>query len=275
VEYFKGISGLTIMLGLLGSMLVVERLAPWRRLARVDFGRWARNVSLALYNTVVLSLLPMIANYSAAVMADERGMGLLNVVVVPVWASFVITFLVIDLLVYGQHRVLHQWYLFWRMHRTHHTDKHIDATTSLRFHPFEAVFRTATAAVTISIFGLPPAAWLLTFGIHLISNTVSHSNILLPIRFEKALSYLIVTPSVHRIHHSTSLDNLHANYGTTLTAWDRLFKTYRGVDTLRYKEEFGINGSENIAVDSFANLMLDPFRTPHEQQIPRAKSQKG
>ena len=217
----------------------------------------------------------MIANYSAAVMSDERGFGLLNVVVVPVWASFVITFLVIDLLLYGQHRVLHQWHLFWRLHRTHHTDTHVDATTSLRFHPFEAVFRTATAAVAISIFGLPPAAWLLAYGIHLISNTVSHSNILLPIRFEKALSYLIVTPRVHRIHHSTSPDHLHANYGTTLTAWDRLFKTYRGVDTLRDKEEFGINGSENIAVDSFANLMLDPFRTPHEQQIPRAKARSA
>lgn len=269
MELFKGASGLAYLVAVIAAALALETAVPWRRGVRIDPARWLRNASMAFYGAVILSLIPALAAYGGAVAAQERGFGLMNAVAVPFWAQLAIAIIAFDLLAYGEHRVLHRWYVFWRAHRVHHADRHVDATTSLRFHPIETVFRAAVEAPAVYLLALPPEGVLLAYAVHVVVNTATHSNIALPARLECALALVFITPRMHRLHHSTAPDHQYANFSTTFSLWDRLFGSYRAPDELRADEAFGIEGPEAIAQDTFANLALDPFRRPKDAAIPR------
>jgi len=268
MEFFKGVNGLYYLVGLLGAALALEAVVPWRRGVKIDFARWARNASLVFYGTIILSLIPLISGYAGAVTAETRGLGLMNVFAIPMWAQLVITVLALDLVFYGQHRILHKSYFFWRLHRAHHTDAHIDVTTSLRFHPFEAVFRASIEVVIIVLIGLPPEGILLSFGVGVFWNSATHANIAAPLAAERLLAHIFVTPRMHRLHHSTAPEHQYTNFGTAFSMWDRLFGTYCAPDNLRDDEIFGVAGAEAPAYDSFATLALDPLRTPKNHAIP-------
>lgn len=271
MEIFKGASGLAYMAAVLAAALVIEAVVPWRRGIRIEIARWLRNASMAFYGAVILSLVPAFAGYGAAVAAEARGAGLFNAGAFPLWAQLIASFVVFDLMAYGEHRALHKWYFLWRAHRTHHADRHVDATTSLRFHPFETVFRAMVELPIVYLLGLPPEGVLFAFAIHVFINTATHANIALPAGLERVLSQVFITPRMHRLHHSTAPGHQYANFATTFSLWDRLFGSYCAVDNLHEDEIFGIEGPERIAEDTFANLALDPFRRPKDAAIPRPR----
>ena len=271
MEFFKGWTGVYYVIGLIAAGLALEAIFPWRRTA-VDAARWLRNASMTFYGAVILSLIPFIAGYAVAFGAQESGAGLFNQLAMPLWAELILALIILDGLTYVQHRILHRWYFFWRAHRVHHTDKHIDVTTSLRFHPIETVFRATLEAGTVYALGLPPEAILLTFAMLALANTFTHLNVDLPAPVEKAISLILITPSAHRLHHAAGPENQYSNFGTVLTLWDRLGGTYRDPALLKRDELFGIEGPEDMARDSFANLALDPFRTPEGAHIPKPET---
>lgn len=268
MEFFEGWSGIGYILGLLAIALAVEMIVPWRARA-VDAGRWLRNASMAFYATIIIGLFPFLASMGAAASADAAGFGLLNAVNVPLWAELALAVIVIDILSYAEHRVLHRWYFFWRTHRTHHSDIHIDATTSLRFHPLESMFRAGVEAAVVFALALPAEGILLSFALSALLNTFTHTNVKLSAGFERAMSYLFITPYVHRVHHSTRLENQYSNFGTIFSIWDRLLGTYRNSSNLHADEKFGLDENEKIEGETFASLALEPFRTPDNPRIPR------
>jgi len=229
---------------------------------------------LAFYGAIILSLIPLIAGYAGAVAAQTRGFGLMNAFAIPLWAQLVITVIALDFTFFGQHRILHKSYFFWRLHRAHHTDAHIDVTTSLRFHPFEAVFRASIEVVVIFLIGAPPEGILLAFGVSVFWNSATHANIAAPLRVERFLAHLFVTPRMHRLHHSAAPEHQYTNFGTVFSVWDRLFGAYCAPDHLRDDEVFGVEGAEAPAYDSFATLAIDPFRTPKDHAIPHPVREK-
>ena len=262
MEILKGANGLYYLALLLTIAATMEWLTPWRRVAKINFARWARNSSMSFYGFIILGLVPFLAVYGGAVAAQEGGFGLFNQLGAPFWVELAATLIVFDILSYGQHRILHRWYFFWRAHRVHHSDRHIDVSTSLRFHPFETLFRTTLEAGVVWGCGLPPEGILLNFFVLGLFNTVTHANVALPARVDWALSSLFVTPNIHRLHHSMTPEHQNSNFGTIFTLWDRLFGTFCAASELRHDENFGVDASETNGAESFANLALDPFFKP-------------
>jgi sterol desaturase/sphingolipid hydroxylase (fatty acid hydroxylase superfamily) len=260
MEFVKGTNGLLFLAAALAAALVIERVAPWRQVARIDLARWARNLSMYFYGVVILGLMPFLAGYAGAIAAEKSGFGLFNQVAIPNWAELIATFIALDAVAFAQHRALHLWYGAWRLHRVHHSDKLVDATTSLRFHPTETIFRAATELPAVFVLGLSPEGMLLGFTVLALANTATHMNIALPAALERALSTVIVTPGVHRLHHAAEPRLQNQNFGTVLTLWDRLSGTFAPPDTLSRKAALGLEGPEDLERESFANLALDPIR---------------
>jgi len=268
MELFKGWSGVFYMLGLIGAGMIIETLFPWRR-AAVDLARWLRNASMMFYSMIILSLFPVIAAYGVAIFAQSHAIGLFNLLSMPYWLELILCVVILDALAFAEHRVLHRWYFFWRIHRVHHLDLHVDATTSIRFHPFEAVFRALIGAGVVLALGLAPEGILLAFAVTAFANTFTHMNITLPTFLERALSTVFVTPTVHRLHHSVKIENQYSNFGTIFCIWDRITGAFRNASHLTADEIFGVSGNEKLEEETFGNLMLDPFRTPKNTQVPR------
>lgn len=260
MEFLRGANGLVYLAALLVGALALERAAPWRLVAQMDFARWARNFTMYFYGVIILGLLPTISGYGGAIAAEASRFGLFNQLNIPFWSELTATVIVLDAVAFAQHRALHQWYWLWRLHRAHHLDKLVDATTSLRFHPTETVFRAATELLIVVALGLPPEGILLGFAVLALANTATHMNIALPPAIERALSKVIVTPGVHRVHHAANVGLHNMNFGTVLTLWDRLSKTFASPEALSRDAALGLEGPEDLERETFANLALDPFR---------------
>jgi len=219
---------LAVFGGMLGVMAVAERLAPRRRLTQGVGGRWFRNLSIVVLNTLVLRLgfffLPTLAVGFAFLMAD-RGIGLFNLVDLPPVLEIVVAVLLLDLAIWAQHVAFHKVPLFWRLHRVHHADMDIDVTTGLRFHPVEIILSMVFKFAVIALLG-PAAVAVLLFEVVLNGAAMfNHANLRLPGWLERPLRRVIVTPDFHRVHHSVVPAETDSNYGFNLTLWDRLFGT--------------------------------------------------
>ncbi len=269
MEFVKGLGGVYYLIIVLGAAALAERLLPWRKGLRIDPARWLRNASMSVYGAILLSAIPAIAAFGAAAAAEANGFGLMNQLDIPFAARLIAAVLVLDLMAYGQHRMLHHWYFLWRAHRTHHTDAEIDASTSLRFHPLETLFRALIEVAVVVTVGVPPEGILLIYLIHVVANAFTHANIALPRKADIILSRIITTPAVHRQHHSTDEERQRLNYGTAFTIWDQIFGTFSGAEHLREDERFGVEGPEAMEADTFGNLALDPFRKTKDAARPR------
>lgn len=215
-------------LGGLGLLLLLERLAPWRAAARpLHWRRWPGNLGLAVLGSALVKLVLPLAAVGAAVLAQARDWGLFPALALPGWLAVMLTLLMLDLLVYWQHRATHAIPLLWRLHRVHHADPELDATSALRFHPVEIVLSMLLKVAAVLALGAPPAA-VLAFEVML--NAVAmfnHAAIALPGWLERPLRWLLVTPSLHRIHHSARPEETDSVFGFGLSWWDRLFGTWR------------------------------------------------
>ncbi len=218
---------LALFFGVLAAMALWEIAAPRRRREIPRVIRWSNNLALVALDTVVLRLSFPILAVGLAIMAEDRGWGLFNALDVPGWLAIVVSVLVLDLVIYLQHVMFHAVPALWRLHRMHHADLEFDVTTGLRFHPVEIVLSMGLKLAVVAALG-PPALAVLIFEVLLNATAMfNHSNIRLPTRLDRVLRLVVVTPDMHRVHHSVVARETNSNFGFNLPWWDRLLGTYR------------------------------------------------
>ena len=226
---------LSIFVGVFVALAGAEAVWPRRKLAYGRVQRWVTNVGLSALNTLLLRLSFFVVpalTVLAAVYVERAEWGLLPALQVPFWAAAVIGFLLLDLAVYAQHVAVHYIPPLWRLHRVHHADPDFDVSTGIRFHPLEILISQAWKIAVVVAVGAPAAA-VLAFEIVLNATSMfSHANLCLPPTLDGALRVAVVTPEMHRIHHSTIERETNSNFGFNLSVWDRLFGTYRAAARL-------------------------------------------
>jgi sterol desaturase/sphingolipid hydroxylase (fatty acid hydroxylase superfamily) len=213
--------------GLLVLLALFEALLPRRAQKIARSRRWPANLGIALVNTIVVRVLFPITAVGAALAFEARGGGLINLAAIPDWLAVVLGFLVLDLAIYGQHIVFHKLPLLWRLHRMHHADLDVDVTTGLRFHPFEILISLAIKIAVVIALGVPAVAVLV---FEVVLNAISmfnHANAAMPRWLDRLIRLVVVTPDMHRVHHSVKRHETDSNFGFNLPWWDRLFRTYR------------------------------------------------
>lgn len=221
---------LAVFLGVLASLALLELWAPRRRAVQPRAGRWLANLGLAVIDTLTLRALafalPILA-VAAAVDAKGLGFGLFNQLDWPLWLETLLAVLMFDLAIWAQHLVTHKVPLFWRFHRVHHADRDFDVTTALRFHPVEIAASAGLKVGLVYLLG-PSALAVLLFEVLLNATAMfNHANLALPGPVDRVVRRVLVTPDMHRVHHSTDREEHDSNYGFALSVWDRLFGTYR------------------------------------------------
>jgi len=214
-------------LSLFAILALAEALAPRRKRSVIRWYRWANNLLIVLINTLVLRLLFPAAAVGLALYVESKGWGVLPLLGLPTPVTIVLSLLLLDLTIYGQHVAFHKVPLLWRFHRMHHADVDFDVTTGLRFHPGEIILSMGIKFAAIAALGAPPVAVLL-FEIILASTSMfNHSNLRLALSADAVLRLVLVTPDMHRVHHSVVPEETDSNFGFNLPWWDRLFGTYR------------------------------------------------
>jgi sterol desaturase/sphingolipid hydroxylase (fatty acid hydroxylase superfamily) len=223
---FAGLSAAAIMAGVFVFFALLEIAAPFRALRLSKPKRWLTNLSLFALDTALVRLCIPLLMVGTAQWADAEGWGLLNWSSLPIWAQWIAAFLLLDLAIYVQHRVMHRVPLLWHMHKVHHSDPDFDVTTAARFHPAEIVLSMVYKMACVAVIG-PPAWAVFVFEILFNAATIfTHSNTALPPALDKFARRVIVTPDMHRIHHSVRRLETDSNYGTLFSFWDRIFGSY-------------------------------------------------
>ncbi len=242
-------------------MLGWEVLAPRRTLMVPRRVRWMSNVALSFINTAVLRFVfPLLAVGLAELMATQ-GWGLFNVLALPVWLELIAAVVLLDLAIYVQHVIFHKVPMLWRLHRLHHADIDFDVTTGVRFHPIEIVLSMLIKFAVVTLLG-PAAVAVMVFEVLLNATSMfNHGNVRLPVALDTWVRRFVVTPDMHRVHHSVHGYETDSNFGFNLAIWDRLFGTYRaqpddghegmaiGIETFRERSEYGL-----------LRLLAQPFR---------------
>jgi sterol desaturase/sphingolipid hydroxylase (fatty acid hydroxylase superfamily) len=218
---------LGFFLGIFAVMALWEILAPRRQLSVSKSVRWGNNIGIVVLNSVLLRLLFPAAAVGMAAFAHAHGWGLFNYFNVPDLLAIIVSIVMLDMVIYLQHVMVHAVPLFWRLHRVHHADLDFDVTTGARFHPLEIILSMLIKFATIAVLG-PPLVAVIVFEVLLNATAMfNHSNVKLPLKLDRVLRLLVVTPDMHRVHHSTEDDETNCNFGFNLPWWDRLFGTYR------------------------------------------------
>lgn len=216
---------LSIFIAVLLLMAAWELVVPQRKLIQ-GYRRWPANLGIVLLNGLMVRLLLPAGAVGAALWASAQGWGLLNLLELPYWATILIAVILLDLVIYLQHRVVHAVPILWRLHMVHHADRDIDVTTGLRFHPIEILLSMLIKMATVVLIGAPAVA-VVIFEVILNGMAMfNHSNIRLPKIWDTVIRTLLVTPDMHRVHHSVIKRETNSNYGFNLSIWDRLFGTY-------------------------------------------------
>ena len=257
------IERLPIFIGLLIVMMLWEVLAPKRTITQSRWQRWSANFSLSILSALLMRFSLAGAALWASAIVTEQHLGLLQLFNMPIWLSIVLALILLDLAIYGQHRLSHYWPLLWRLHKVHHSDQAFDVTTAIRFHPIEITFSMCYKVIVIFIIGANIHSVLL-FEVILSSCALfNHSNISIPISIDKYLRLLIVTPDMHRVHHSVINAETNSNYGFSISIWDRLFNSYipqpeQGHDGV----VIGLSQYQQADDISLKRLILMPFTRP-------------
>jgi sterol desaturase/sphingolipid hydroxylase (fatty acid hydroxylase superfamily) len=218
---------LVCFLAALLAMMLWEWRRPRRSLSLPRARRWPANLGIIVVDSVVLRLVFPILAVGVAGLAQTRGWGLFHWLEAPFWLACAASLLLLDLAIYAQHVIFHKVPALWRLHRMHHTDLDFDVTTALRFHPLEIVLSMLIKLTVVVLLGTPPVAVLLFEVILNATAMFNHGNVRLPERLDRALRWLLVTPDMHRVHHSVRPEETDSNFGFNLPWWDRLFGTYR------------------------------------------------
>jgi sterol desaturase/sphingolipid hydroxylase (fatty acid hydroxylase superfamily) len=214
-------------LGILVAMAIWEVAAPRRRREIPRLIRWSNNLGVVVIDTILVRLTFPVVAVGLAVTAEAQGWGLFNIFDVPFWLAFLLSVLALDLAIYLQHVMFHAVPALWRLHRMHHADLEFDVSTGLRFHPVEILLSMGIKLAVVAALG-PPALAVLVFEVLLNATSMfNHSNIRIPAAIDRVLRLVVVTPDMHRVHHSIVPHETNSNFGFNLPWWDRLLGTYR------------------------------------------------
>lgn len=239
-------------------MALWEVLAPRRRQAVTRVRRWPSNLGIVALDTLLVRILFPTTAVGLALVAEAKGWGLFHVFGLPVWAAVILGVVLLDLAIYLQHVLVHAVPALWRLHRMHHADLEFDVTTGARFHPIEILLSMVLKMMVITALGAPAVA-VLVFEVLLNATAMfNHSNIRLPAVLDRVLRTFVVTPDMHRIHHSVVPRETNSNFGFNLSLWDRLFGTYR---------------AEPAAGQVGMTIGIEQFRDPAEQRLDRMLTQ--
>lgn len=223
-----------VSIGLLLILGCAELLFPLARRKCSRIWQWFTNLSIALISRICISLTLPLAALGSAQCAAQHGIGFFNLIHLPPAITLLLSLLLFDLLIYAQHRIMHNVPLLWRLHRMHHTELGLDVTSALRFHPIEILLSMLIKMGFVLLMGIPALA-VIIFEVLLNALALfNHSNLKLNKRLDALLRILIVTPEVHWIHHSPIVKETNSNYGFNLVIWDKLFSTYRDKPQVDY-----------------------------------------
>ncbi|HEC19029.1 MAG TPA: sterol desaturase family protein [Gammaproteobacteria bacterium] len=247
--------------GVFGIMALWEVLAPRRVLTVSKAMRWANNLGLVFLNSFILRLLFPAAAVGVAAFAAEQGWGLLNYFQLPFVLAVVLSVVAMDFVIYLQHVLVHAVPALWRLHRVHHADLDYDVTTGARFHTIEIILSMLIKFATILVLG-PPVVAVVIFEVVLNAMAMfNHANVRLPLGLDRVVRLLLVTPDMHRVHHSVEDNEANSNFGFNLSIWDRLFGTY--IDQPREGHTgmtIGIHGYRDPKqVDQLPGMLTLPF----------------
>lgn len=257
-----------IFLGAFILLALAEGYIPFRSESGKRRRRWPGNLGLFVAGVVASRIILPAGAVGFAVLMEHNATGLFNQGWLPGWLSVLLAIVLLDLAIYAQHVVFHKVPLLWRLHRVHHADTEMDVTTGIRFHPVEIIVSIGIKLGAIAVLGAPPLAVFLFEVILNAGAMFTHANLKLPAGMERSLRLLVVTPSMHRVHHSAERIDTDSNYGFNLSIWDRIFSTYRaepvpgdeavviGLETLRESDEQRLD-----------KLLTQPFRSPAATRV--------
>ena len=248
--------------GILAVMALWEILAPRRGLSRSKAVRWTANLGIVALNTVLLRLIFPATAVGLAALAAERGWGLLNAIALPYELAVLCSVVLLDFAIYLQHVLFHAVPVLWRLHRMHHADQDFDVTTGARFHPIEIVLSMVLKLAVVVALG-PPVLGVLIFEVLLNGTAMfNHANARLPLGADRVLRLLVVTPDMHRVHHSVTPEEANSNFGFNLPWWDRLLGTYRAQPAQGHEAmTIGIDQFREAADQQLHNMLVQPFRS--------------
>ncbi|MGE4292812.1 MAG: sterol desaturase family protein [Desulfovibrio sp.] len=241
-------------------MSVLEAAFPRRPRKLPRFRRWPGNLGVVALAALAARLLLPVAPVGAALWCEARSVGLLHLLPLPPLAKGVFAVLILDLAIYWQHRLFHYFRPLWRVHRMHHADLDLDASSGLRFHPFELLASLAFKIALVPLLGPPPEA-VLVFELLLNGCAMfNHANLNLPQRTDHLLRLFLITPDMHRVHHSTDMRESNHNFGFSVPWWDHLFASYKAApDEGQLKMDIGLNIFRSPAFSRLDRLLLIPF----------------
>jgi sterol desaturase/sphingolipid hydroxylase (fatty acid hydroxylase superfamily) len=254
---------LAAFLGVFTAMALWETAAPRRPRSYSRWTRWPSNLAVVTLNTALLRVLLPVTAVGLALLGARRGWGLFNILPLPWWSAVVASVVLLDLTIYLQHVMFHTVPAFWRLHRMHHADLDLDVTSGARFHPLEIILSMLIKFGAIAALGTP-ATGVLIFEVLLNATSMfNHGNVRIPLGFDRWLRWLVVTPDMHRVHHSIVVAETNSNFGFNLPWWDRLLGTYRA------QPAAGHDGM-TIGIEQFRNprelwldrMLLQPFHGP-------------
>jgi len=249
-----------------GGLLIavgLESLFPRRRLLTPDLARWGQNLTLLMLGSVLARLCVPLGALSLALLVRQNHWGLFNLAAVPIPASLVIGVLALDGSLYAFHRLFHVIPLLWRFHQVHHSDLDVDCSTTIRHHPGEELISQCFLLAVIVTLGVEPIAVSLWLVIQVTVDILNHSNLALPDWVDRQLRWLLVTPDMHRIHHSANSPESNCNFGNVLPWWDHLFSTYlHAPEGGQAHMDLGLAHLRSSAELSLKKLLLLPFTPP-------------
>lgn len=259
---------LVVFLAVLVAMMLWELASPLRRLEIPRVIRWTNNMAMVVIDTAVLRLTFPVLAVALAAKAEAAGWGMFNRLPLPAWLVLVLSLLSLDCAIYLQHRLFHAVPALWRLHRMHHADPDFDTTTALRFHPVEIALSMVIKLAVVAMLGAPAVA-VLVFEVILNATALfNHGNVALPPAIDRLVRLIVVTPDMHRVHHSTDPVETNSNYGFNLPWWDRMFSTYRAAPRLGQ-----IGMTTGLATfrsprDQWADrLLVQPLRSPDGTEL--------
>src|SRR5262245_24938123 len=247
--------------GIFAAMVLWELLAPRRRQAIGRLRRWPANLGIVVLDALLVRLAFPVAAIGVALLAQAHGWGLFQALATPTWLAAVLSVVVLDLAIYLQHVLFHAVPLLWRLHRMHHADLEIDVTTGARFHPIEILLSMAIKLGVVAALGAPAVAVLIFEVLLNATSMFNHANVRIPERFDRVLRWFVVTPDMHRVHHSIQPRETNSNFGFNLPWWDRMFGTHRAQPQAGHE-------AMTIGIDQFRDprelrldrMLLQPFR---------------
>jgi sterol desaturase/sphingolipid hydroxylase (fatty acid hydroxylase superfamily) len=243
------------------ALLLWELLSPRRRQAVRRVERWPSNLGIVVVDTLILRLLFPTAAVGMALLGEVRGWGLLNAFDVPAIVSVIAAVILLDLAIYLQHVLFHAVPALWRLHRVHHADLEFDVTTGLRFHPFEILLSMLIKLAVVVALGAPAVAVLIFEVLLNATSMFNHSNARLPLPLDRVLRWIVVTPDMHRVHHSVIVRETNSNFGFNLPWWDRVLGTYRPQPAAGHERmTIGIEQFREPRELRLDRMLLQPFR---------------